>query len=1310
MKKQYIISISALMLALVFSVGIWNMMSKTSTAEGPEKLPKKDRIDLAMEQEFRMTRDMETNEVPRRRLMAAKKYADQLRNDISNRTELSNLEWEERGPDTVSGRTRAILIDANDASGNIVWAGSVGGGLWKSTDAGASWAPVNEFFANLAVTTIAQDPSNSNIMYFGTGEGWFNSDAIRGLGIWRTTDGGNTWTQLSSTNAENDNTFHYVQKIVVNSTGTVFAATRNDGVQRSEDGGENWDKVLGSGTGVGALNSAADLEIASDGDIYAALGIFERDGIYKSTDEGDSWTKLAGGLPTVTGYERIELACAPNDSEVVYAMFQLPKVTGIQNSDCLGIYRTGDGGTTWTQKTEPSAFGMSDFTRGQAWYDFICAVDPNNSNRLFVGGIDLHLSANGGDSWTQISQWSGRDGKQYVHADQHAIVFESGSSDKIWFGNDGGVYRTTNGSATIPTIESRKQGYNVTQYYAADLVRTAGSDTIIAGAQDNGTTLFTEPGINSTNEVTGGDGAFCHIDADEPLIQISAYTRNRYYITTNGWESNNYVGISSSKGQFINPTDYDSDANILYGGYDEGKYSFVSNIGGTGSLSSGTRSISAFDDSEVSCVTVDPNVNNRVYFGLFNGDVVRVDNAHSSSATGTLIRSGTGSTSSIAIEDGDQFHIIVTYSNYGAESVWETTDGGASWFDIEGNLPDIPVRSVIFHPNDENQVLLGTELGVWTTDNTDGSVTEWTPSTTSLANVRVDMLQARKSDNVVIAATHGRGLFSAVLPGEAGTAPTCSATISSFPYEESFETDFGNWTQSSSDDFDWERESGGTDSDGTGPSGAIDGSWYVYMEVSNSNHPDKDAILESPCFDVSDLENPVLNFSYHMKGSDLGRLEVDASVDGITWTGLSTFTQSVDSWRNATIRLDDYADETALRLRFYGTSGDGYRGDICIDRIRVFDDPIVSDNCSIYTLSILTDDYAREVGWEVKRDGQVVASRNAGFYTTDFNQYEEFLCLPTGCYEFIMKDSHGDGLCCGYGEGNYSLTDENGMVIASGADYDHAETTTFCVDAELSCPAINFNNVTFSSHGGSQDGSGSFVQVQDGGSTVFLSNNAWKSFAFNYTVTENTYLRFDFRSTEEGEGHAIGFASNATEVINDQIFQLYGSQDATQYGTNVSYENYSGTDWKTYVIPVGSWFTGTFDRIFFVNDNDANQSVGNSYFRNVRVYDGNCLIGEEPVETLGENTTPPQIETRRISAEVHAFPNPFRDEIQVDIPDHIGNAQVSLIDMNGRVIQSIQWVQGQVTLGQNINLAPGMYFIQVSAKDFEQNLKVVNIR
>ncbi|WNJ16175.1 T9SS type A sorting domain-containing protein [Pontibacter sp. G13] len=742
------------------AIGLIVFSTQFPSSSPPPKLSKFERIDLAIEQELEMTADPSLGYAPRERLIAAREYMVR-KQQAHTRTAISGINWNERGPNNVGGRTRAILVDLNDNTYETLWAGSVAGGLWTCSnisDANPTWNSIDPFFENMAITTIAQNPNQPDTMYFGTGEGFFNSDAVRGLGIWRTLDGGATWAQLPSTNGF---PFNYVQKIVVADNGDVFAATRDDGIMRSSDHGGSWTQVLGMVTSpASATDRAADIEIAANGDIYVTMGLFDLDGIYKSTNGGASFSKLTSGLPT-SSYARIELAVAPSDANRVYALFHDTSTNG-----CLGIYSTSNAGGLWTAVSNPNVSGGSNFAGGQAWYDLTAAVDPNDPDRLFIGGIDLMVSGNGGTSFTQISDWTGGS-FPYVHADHHAIVFEPGNSNVIYFGNDGGIARSANGTSSTPSFTEKNEGYNVTQFYAADFTANP-VDSLLGGTQDNGTHLFTNSGINATTRVTGGDGGFCHIDQNDSRVQISAYIYNYYWVSRNGWTSNTQYFYSNS-GRFINPTDYDDDQGILYGAYSAGSYSRITNIK-SGTLTGANIALTNLGSAQISAVTVSPNTANRVFMGGFGGILIRVDDAHTNTPTETVIDAGalpTGYISCIAVEEGDDNHLLVTISNYGYDHVWETTDGGTSWTSVNGNLPDMPVRWAIFNPKNNDHALIATELGVWSTTNLNGGSTDWDPTNDGLANVRVDMLKYRASDSTFLAATHGRGLFTAQLNSRA---------------------------------------------------------------------------------------------------------------------------------------------------------------------------------------------------------------------------------------------------------------------------------------------------------------------------------------------------------------------------------------------------------------------------------------------------------------------------------------------------------------------------------------------------------------
>jgi hypothetical protein len=573
-----------------------------------EERDKYEQMAAAMAQEFEMARDPQTGTVPKERLWEAYRYAQRLRPQDAARSGFADLSWQERGPDNFGGRTRALMVDPNDSTAKTLWAAGVSGGLWKTTDITATapnWQPVNDFFTNLAVTCLAYDPANPQLMYFGTGEGYFNADAMRGLGIWKSSDGGNNWAPLSATQTP---TFYYCYRLLHLGNDTLLAATRQ-GLCRSTDGGLSWSKVLGGG---GVSNQIFDVQQAADGTLFAAA-----DGsIHTSTDRGASFGP-ALNLPIQAG--RIELACAPSDADYVYALVE-------RNRKVEGILRSTDGGQNWSSMPEPADadFGIpaTDFGRNQAWYNLCIAVDPNDRDRVFVGGIDLFVSANGGTSWQQVSHWWGGYGFQAVHADQHVITFQPGSSQVMYVGNDGGVYRSDNAQAAVPSLQSKSMGYRTLQFYACALHPDSGVAHFLAGSQDNGSHRFGQQGMNSTIEVTGGDGGFCHIDQDQPQYQLTSYVYNNYRRSSNGGLFFSYFNHSNT-GRFINPFDYDDAANKLYAAYDSGYYLRWDDP----QTGSSFTPVNAGFGGKVSAVRCDPNQAHRVYFGTGNGKLFRVDHA-----------------------------------------------------------------------------------------------------------------------------------------------------------------------------------------------------------------------------------------------------------------------------------------------------------------------------------------------------------------------------------------------------------------------------------------------------------------------------------------------------------------------------------------------------------------------------------------------------------------------------------------------------------------------------------------------------------
>ncbi|HZH64910.1 MAG TPA: hypothetical protein VEY10_08450 [Flavisolibacter sp.] len=783
-------------------------VEKESDDEGDDH---EDNPEAALLQEFERTKDPALNIVPRERLAQAFAYKNRLASSQSRvTTAVPGIGWLERGPSNVGGRTRGLIYDLNDSTNGYkkVWAGSVGGGLWYTNDITAAipqWNKINDFFDNLAISALVQNPDNPQEMYFGTGEGWQNFDAIRGLGIYKSSDGGASWIRITTAPAVN---FKYVNDLVIDKNGALYATvvqfsnTDPGGVFKSTDKGVTWTQVLGNlNGGFGSSARGADLEVASNGDVYATLGTNgSNGGIYLSTysinttNTGNTgtWVNItpnASGVVTTPAslWHRIEIAVAPSDTNVVYALFQ-----GAGSSNCTSIQRYDKATNSWSVKTVPTIIDQgsnSNFTRGQAWYDLIAAVNPLNPNTLYIGGVDALRSIDGGTTWVQMTAWSLFNSPaftvaQNVHADHHQILFFPADSSRALWGTDGGVYYTTNASVPTgkPIFENKNNSYNVTQFYTVAL-HPLQTNYFLCGSQDNGTQKFTAPGINATQQATGGDGTTTYIDQTDGRVQISSVPNNNYFVSIDNGATFRQRSFNNN-GSFVNPTDYDDASKRLYAANTTGTYFRWNNpyVAGTDTTTVTCPQLTG-TVTHVFCSQITPN---RVYFGMNNGSVVRVDSAQSGKTrNGVVLKTGTGSVSCVAVDPADENHLLVTYSNYGVVSVFESKNAlsaSPTWTSVEGNLPDMPVRWALFDPRSSKMALLATEVGIWSTDNLNSSGTDWQPTNSGLANVRVDMIRYRPQDRTIGAATHGRGLFTSVVPNV--TTPDINFVTGTVGYTE----------------------------------------------------------------------------------------------------------------------------------------------------------------------------------------------------------------------------------------------------------------------------------------------------------------------------------------------------------------------------------------------------------------------------------------------------------------------------------------------------------------------------------------------
>lgn len=737
--------------------------------------------------------------------------------------------WTSLGPGNIGGRTRALVIHPTVPS--TMYAAGVAGGVWKTTNAGTTWLPVSDLISNLAVNSLAMDSTNPNTLYAGTGEGFFNNSAVRGAGIFKTTDGGATWTQLANTNTTD---FHYVNDLIVspNNSNRIYAATRT-GIWRSTDGGTAWTKVLNAtevGSATVAINGGClDLAVRTDRPtdyVFASCGNQTQAKIFRNTDAGaaGAWIQVH----TENNAGRTSLAIAPSNQDTIYAMSAA--LDGTFDDALHAVFRStasGDAGS-WTARVRNSdpnklnasilsfvigafatncGLGTTNTFGGQAWRDNVIAVDPTDPNRVWAGGIDLFRSDDGGANWGMAAHaYQSRANPQYVHPDQHVIVFHpqyNGTTNQtVYIGNDGGIYRSNNAraatatgnnapcnpSATAVNWTSLNNGYGVTQFYHGSVYPNGA--TYFGGTQDNGTIRGSDSaGANAWSEINGGDGGYSAIDPTNTNILYSAATDISVQKSTNGGTTFNPAtsGINDT-GLFITPyvMDPSKPQRLFLGGR---LYIWRTSNGATSwqqasAITPGSGSVSA--------IAISPTNANFALAGMSDGFLIRTDQALTSGATTTWpsVQPRSGYVSSVAFDPTNKDIAYATYSTFGGVHVWKTVNAGASWTGLNGTgagtLPDVPVHSIVVDPTNPMRLYIGTDVGVFAS--ADGG-TNWAVENTGFANVITEWLTINSTSGAtqLFAFTHGRGAWRV-----AANPTGCNYALT--PAEQTFASTGGNGT------------------------------------------------------------------------------------------------------------------------------------------------------------------------------------------------------------------------------------------------------------------------------------------------------------------------------------------------------------------------------------------------------------------------------------------------------------------------------------------------------------------------------------
>ena len=713
--------------------------------------------------------------------------------------------WQALGPGNIGGRSRAFLI--HRTQNNLMWTAGVAGGIWKSTDTGASWQPKGDLLVNIAVNSLIQDPIEDNVLYAGTGEGYFNIDGVRGQGVFKSTDYGETWSQLASTD---NSDFFFVQKLAATrhkKKQRIYAATRT-GVFRSINGGSSWTKVLDAT----AVNGCMDIAIQYHQQdvlgevqnyVFASCGTFVQATVWRAldVDVGQTWQAVLNEVDM----GRTSLAIAPSNPAVVYAL-----AAHRVNHGLRAVYRSTQHGAagTWETRVDNTAanklnrvqltnpvfaflgdcgFGGPNQDLNQGWYDNQIGVDPKDENIVWTAGVDAMRSDDGGQTWGLASYWWFTPGvdPNYAHADNHAIVFHpkyNGDSNRQMFlASDGGIHRTDDARAPVGTTlasvcgepvanqvtwTSLNNGYEVTQFYHGT-VYPDGS-RFFGGTQDNGTLRGSLTDALDWHSIRGGDGGYVAVNTTDTNILYAENTGKTLQRSLNGGDTWAFIhgGVTEVPGnfQFIHPFAMDpTNPNRLWYG---GALAWRSNNQGTN-----WTPVSQFLAARIASWAISPSDPNRVYLGVQNLGTTTSGRIFTTNvATITQVPVGwpsaqprQGYVSSLAVDPTNPLIAYATYSTFNTASqvghVFKTVNGGANWTRIDLTLPDMPVHSIVVDPvNPSTTLYIGTDLGVFVT--TDGGAS-WLRENTGFANVIVEHLQI--NNGRLFAFTHGRSVFSVAL-------------------------------------------------------------------------------------------------------------------------------------------------------------------------------------------------------------------------------------------------------------------------------------------------------------------------------------------------------------------------------------------------------------------------------------------------------------------------------------------------------------------------------------------------------------------
>ncbi len=700
----------------------------------------------------------------------------ELNKALAARTGTSaQLPWIERGPGNVAGRARGLVVDPGDPSLNTWFVGSVGGGIWKTTNGGTTWRELTRNLPNLSMSEVIQSPSNPNIMYAGTGESFYSVDVVNGDGILKSTDRGETWFQLSSTVSNPD--FNNIARMLVHPTNPniVLAATTSgrykeftvnrSGIWKSTNGGTTWYNVYAE-TEIGASNRIKRVLhlVQTPGNFNVLYAAVREKGVLKSTDAGETWFLSSTGINDRTG--RYELAIAPSNVDRIYAAGE-----GSPNSN---LYVSTNAGASWTLTTVSGT--NVNWLSSQGWYDNTIVVHPTDENTVYVGGVNLYLIRMISATTRTITQIASGP----VHVDHHNLVTipKPGGGFRILNANDGGIGLSTDSSVnwTKPTY-----GMNTSQFYGVD--KKPGASAYVGGMQDNGT-WRSDDNTTSLTPWTfqiGGDGYETSWHFDDPLRIIGGSQFNGLRRSTNGGASFSSAtsGMTGNTGSGNAPfitkiAKTNMEPDLLFAVGRQGvlrSTNFGQNWSLTAISSATWGSISSFHDVRIS--RSNPNI---VWAGARMDALAKIHVSTDKGLTFTPVPDYSvttlGGISGMSTHPWQDSTAYVMYSFAQKPKIIRTTNLGQTWEDITGfganptssnGFPDVAVYDMLVLPHTPNVLWAGTEIGLFESTNNGVS---WHLANNGLPAACI-WFMTQVEDEVVVA-THGRGIWSVNIPGLSG--------------------------------------------------------------------------------------------------------------------------------------------------------------------------------------------------------------------------------------------------------------------------------------------------------------------------------------------------------------------------------------------------------------------------------------------------------------------------------------------------------------------------------------------------------------